>query len=178
MGQSTEDYAVEKKSIRMLTPIGESRHAWLHARDFKYNKDGIYQVELLLEEKSKGFAEFKKELESHYQGRSDPLVIDDDGRWRLKAKTQFDSWACVDAQGTPIQLNSAVYGGSTIRLQISPNMHENASSVFLEGIQIINLVTGDPGGASFEPVDDAIVGEFFSADEAELASQSESDIPF
>ena len=57
-------------------------------------------------------------------------------------------------------------------------MHENASSVFLEGIQIINLVTGDPGGASFEPVDDAIVGEFFSADEAELASQSESDIPF
>ena len=146
------------KYHKFVTPTGIARFPWLTKADTKFNPDGIYKTDLLLSsEDAKAIATELKDLFKKHHPKAKgkfPWAKDvgEDGKetgniiFKFKTKNKP---ALFDAKGKPIQ-NTNVYGGSQIKVSATAAPYSAAGNVgitlYLNAVQVIELVTGDSGG--------------------------------
>jgi hypothetical protein len=132
----------KKKFVRLTTPVGTAIYPRLTTPDTKFDKDGVYSVDLELDSTNKEAAAFisslQKAADEAYKAtceskggkklkRADLPIKDGEGdmvrvKFKLKAKAGNDekSWAqkpmIFDASGTAIQTPPNVGSGSRIKV--------------------------------------------------------------
>jgi hypothetical protein len=131
--------------LKVTTPIGTAKYPHLTSPDTKFNADGEYRIELVLEAgeaaeelwsqasafRDKAVSEYKKlsggkavKVSQHF-----PITRNEDGTLSVKAKMKAKistksgrTWdqrpALFDAKGTPVKSEIRIGSGSSLRLSI------------------------------------------------------------
>lgn len=167
--------------VQYITPIGTARYVHLAQPDTKFDAEGVFNCQLILD--AEGFAHFKKALDAFIDSQTwknkkklnMPFEeLDDDAGWAIKTKSQyrvplFDSKnrKVFDTRKDDPEDYPRVGSGSKLRLAVTFNAYSNKGegvSLFLNSVQVIDLVEYG-GGSPFDEVEGG-----FEAEEAESES--------
>ena len=141
---------------KFISPVGVARFPWLTKADTKFNPEGVYKTDLILSsEDAKAIAtELKGLFKKHYPDGKGRMPYSkekgEDGKETGNVIFKFKNKpALFDAKGKPIQ-NTNVYGGSKIKVSGTAAAYSAAGNLgvtlYLNAVQVIELVTGDSGG--------------------------------
>lgn len=165
------------KHIQFKTPKGVAKYPHITERDtgHKYSS-GKYDTQIILskEDAAPLMAQFKALAKE--KGLKDPKLpfkIEEDGNVVFKAKSEYQP-AIIDARGKKMEKVPAglrIRGGSTIRIAGAVNVYDKGVSLWLNQVQILELVSdqsafeADEGG-SFSADDFADEDSAFAGDDA------------
>jgi len=161
--------------VQYVTPIGTARFVHLAKPDTKFDADGVYNCQLILDEE--GFADFKAALDKFVDAQTWknkkkinlPFEeLEEDGQYAIRSKSLyrvplFDSKnrKIFDTRKDDPENYPRIGSGSKLRLAVTFNAYSNKGegvSLFLNMVQVIDLV--EYGGASpFGVEDDGYEGE-------------------
>jgi hypothetical protein len=154
------------KKILFTTAKGIAKYPHITERDTGHQySSGKYDTQIILTKEAAAplVAELKAVLKSELPGLKDPKVpykTDDEGNVIFKAKSEYQP-VIVDARGKKMEKVPAtlrIRGGSTIRIAGTVNAYDKGVSLWLNQVQIIDLVEDN---VAFE----ADEGGQFSADD-------------
>jgi hypothetical protein len=114
---------VTKAKVNFQTPLGRARYAWLTTPDTAFDKDGVYQTQLIIDANdAAGMMTLLEEASQQFHGNAPnvrlPIVTDSDtGDVIFKLKSQYKP-KFYDSQGNVIIDSQvpALFGGSRIRI--------------------------------------------------------------
>lgn len=165
----------KRKFIKFTSPIGTAVYPRLNTPDTKFDKDGVYSVDLDLTDgkpTNEFVAAIRKAADEAYKAECEkrggkklkraelPIKENEDGglriKFKLKAKAGNEerSWAqkpmLFDAQGNPLQNPPNVGSGSTIRVSFELVPYFTAMvgagvSLRMKAVQILDLKEYTPG---------------------------------
>ena len=153
---------------KFKSPVGIAAYPWLNQPDTRYDADGVYQVNLILDKKdAQKLQDVVKEVGNG--GRRSPVgpeyIKDENGdkkktgkysvRFKLKAKVKTkkgDSWEqapiLYDAEGTRVT-DVKIGGGSKIQVSyeaIPYDQGEGGVTFRMKGVRILDLVEYQSSG--------------------------------
>jgi hypothetical protein len=158
--------------VKYTTPKGVAQYPYLDKPDTKFNPQGDYKLNLVLDnEIDKKFVAVSKEVKGKRVKKADPPYfseIDDDGNetgniiFKLKQKAEITSKTgktinmkvrLFDSKGKPLN-NVAVWGGSKVKCAGSLMPYYTPTlgvgvSMKLAACQVIDLVTSDSSADTF-----------------------------
>lgn len=153
------------KKIPFTTPVGIAKYPHITEIDtgHKYSS-GKYDTRLVLNaDEAKGFVSMIDKIAAEKFGETKvklPYKLTEDGKVEVKAKSKYMP-AIFDSRNKKIEKlpeGTRVAGGSTIRIAGALNVYDEGISLWLNQVQLIELVDGS-GNSMFEPT------EGFSKDE-------------
>jgi hypothetical protein len=150
---------MDDKYLKLVTPKGVAQYPWLTKADTKFNPDGIYKIDLLLQVQeatnltNKLIAYAKEQFPKGSPKLPFKSELDDSGAktgnviFRFKSKKKP---TLFDATGTPMDDSVVIYGGSTVKVSASAGAYNAAGNagitLYLNAVQVIDLVSGSGGG--------------------------------
>lgn len=158
------------KTIKFTTPKGIARYPHITEKDTGHQySSGKYDTQIILTKENaaalvKQLTEIAKE--ERIKDPKMPWKVDEDGNYVFKAKSEYQP-ALIDARGKKLEKVPAglrIRGGSTIRIAGAVNVYDKGLSLWLNQVQIIELVEDD---VAFEADDEgSFSAEDFSDDSA------------
>lgn len=193
-----------KKRDVLTTPKGIAVYPWLTKADTQFDEDGKYKTSLRLDPNAPGVAEFLSAIMDRVALHQNELKLtaaqlkkyympfeneqDDDGDETGMVLIKADTKAVwkdgnakelriFDAYKQPYE-GGAIFGGSELRLNVSPAGFKNGKNIglklYLNAVQVISLVTGGGCPDGFDEED----GGYGAPAEGTPNSDSEDEIDF
>jgi hypothetical protein len=177
--------ADKKRAPRIVTPAGIAVYPWLNKPDTKFNPEGVYKISLrvaateaapLLEKLEakleEAYAQVTKELTEKNKPtkglkKADLTVEEEENgtvlfKFKMKAsgvRKDGSEWsqkpALFDSKGQPLDEDTEVWGGSTVKVAFQAVPYYNATnksagiSMKLNAVQILKLVKGGGTASSY-----------------------------
>jgi hypothetical protein len=163
------------QKMNYTTPIGTAQYPWLNKADFKFDDDGVFKTDVLVEadaakdlvDKINQFA--KDTLGDKISKGIMPYKTDPDtGQIIFKTKSKYQPKFKDSAAQMMVKDIPQVWGGSVIRVAGTLTSYDKGVNcgvkLNLNAVQIIKLSEGGGDGADFGAVDDGFVASKSSTD--------------
>lgn len=161
--------------MNFTTPVGTAQYPWLNKADFKFDDEGVFKADLLVDaDEAKDLIdkinEFAKEaLGTKLSKARMPYDTDSDtGQVIFKTKSKFQPKFKDSAAQWIVKDIPQVWGGSTIRIAGSLSSYDKGANcgvkLNLNAVQIIKLSEGGGDGDDFGAIKDGYVASASASD--------------
>ena len=176
----------KKKAETIISPQGVAAYAWVHKPDTKFDDEGKFKVDLVLDkkeidDKAKAFLKMLsskdkklvKDGDKHKSGENgeNPFA----GKWHVTFKSSYAP-DLRDAAKQKLPADVKVYSGDVIRVAFSMAEYEGFGggyTLYLNAIQLIEKRNfGNAAGDAFDAV------EGFPAESVKAAAAETDDVDF
>lgn len=143
----------KQTTTKIMAPTCEVEWAFIAEPDTAFDKDGIYQIDMVLDTKNEAHKEFLKQLKSLLPdgAKNMPWKQDEENKNIFKVKCKQKAKVgkftfkprVFDAKGTPLTTVPVIGNGSTVNIQIEVREYDmKGGGIRLNpvAIQIVNLV--------------------------------------
>jgi hypothetical protein len=138
------------KPSPLMTPVATAGFGHVQEPDSVGDyADGKWKIQLYFDATPE-FNEFREAVMAHHKGGREPFKPQEDGTFLLNPKTAIKP-TVVDSRLNPI--TDDVYKGSRVICSVTPAPYEGGLTTYLNGVQVIELVTRSNGLAGFEVVE-------------------------
>jgi hypothetical protein len=167
------------KKIPFKTPKGIAKYPHITEKDTGHQySSGKYDTQIILSKEDaaplvKQLQDLIKEEMPKLKDPKVPYKVDEEGNYVFKAKSEYQP-AIIDARGKKMERIPAglrVRGGSTIRIAGAVNVYDKGVSLWLNQVQIINIVADE---VAFDADDE---GGFSADDFADESNFADADGP-
>lgn len=168
------------KKIEFKTAKGIAKYPHITERDTGHQfSSGKYDTQIILTKEAAAplMEQLKALAKEEFPPKADPKMpwkIDDEGNVIFKAKSEYQP-VIVDARGKKMEKVPAglrIKGGSTIRIAGTVNLYDKGLSLFLNQVQILELVEDS---VAFEADDEgSFSADQFAGDESAFTSTEDA----
>lgn len=161
--------------MNFTTPVGTAQYPWLNKADFKFDEDGVYKTDVLVDADSAQelvdkINEFAKEtLGTKLSKARLPYATDKEtGQIIFKTKSKYQPKFKDSAAQMMVTDVPQVWGGSTIRVAGTLSSYDKGVNcgvkLNLNAVQIIKLSEGGGDGDDFGAIKDGYIASASASD--------------